>query len=43
MQFGGYDAAIVEKSILENGKVNNKSSDSPDGIYWMSINSNFHW
>ena len=44
MQFGGYDPAIIEKSLKDNKKKNHhKVSDSPDGIYWMSINSRVHW
>ena len=43
MQFGGYDESLVEQSILEAGQQSAKVSDSPDGIYWMEINSEFHW
>ena len=43
MQFGGYDPEIVLDSMKENGKDDASISDAPDGIYWMSINSDVHW
>jgi hypothetical protein len=41
VQFGGYDPKIVEQSIEE--RASTRSSDTPDGIYWMEINSMYHW
>lgn len=43
MQFGGYDQTIIEQSLREAGKDSEKISDTPDGIYWMDINSDVHW
>jgi len=48
IQFGGYDQSIVDASIQAN-KANLKNvdssqvSESSDGIYWMDINSKYHW
>lgn len=39
IHFGGFDQAIVDKSIRENGEV----EGSENGIFWMNINSNYHW
>ena len=43
MQFGGYDPEIVLDSMKENGESDAAISDTPDGIYWMQINSDVHW
>jgi len=43
MQFGGFDHKIVETSLKDSGAEISNTSDSPDGIYWMEINSDSHW
>lgn len=39
LHIGGYDQAVVDKSIAEQGR----SDLNPDGIFWMKINSFHHW
>lgn len=40
IHFGGYDKDIVEQAVKEN---NIETTDDFDGIFWMTINSNYHW
>ena len=39
IHFGGYDYDFVQKSIEENGD----NSETADGIFWMNIDSDYHW
>lgn len=40
IHFGGYDESIVQQAIEENQI---QITDDFDGIYWMKINSKYHW
>ena len=42
IHFGGYDESIVQKAIEEN-QIEITDPDEFNGIYWMKINSEYHW
>ena len=43
MHVGTWDQSIVDESILEFGSFEKDSEADQNGIYWMKVNSQYHW
>ena len=40
---GEWDQSIVDESILEFGSFQKDEEADENGIYWMGVNSEYHW